>query len=110
MLRTTLPLLFKTIRQPELAVADVPSVVGRLPTITQPRDRTVSAVLRPTPPGQPPGRFADEMVAKSCWAPLGEICTMVVPVPCWFVLLLKLLTNTSPCISLPLDRGTTATP
>src|SRR5579885_665316 len=35
---------------------------------------------------------------------------MVVPVPCKFLLLLKLLTSTSPCTRSPALRGTTTTP
>ena len=32
-------------------------VVGRLPTITYPPETMLSAVVRPTPPGQLPGRL-----------------------------------------------------
>ena len=35
---------------------------------------------------------------------------MLVPVPCWFMELLKFETSTSPFTSLPTDRWTTATP
>ena len=85
-------------------VADVPSVVGRLPTMTQPERSATSAVVSPT------GANLAGMVANSFWWPPGEISTIVVPVPCWFALLLKLLTRTSPAASLPWDFGTMATP
>ena len=105
---TTLPWLFKTSRQPALAVAEVPSVVGRLPTITQPLRSTDKAVVRPIPQG--PGRFAALSWAKTLSVPLGAMSTMVVPVPCRFWLLLELLTRTWPRTSFPELRGTTATP
>ena len=42
--------------------------------------------------------------------PFGLICTMVVPVPCRFALLLKLLTKIFPLVSDPVVVGTRATP
>src|SRR5215469_5192704 len=92
----TTPLLFRTSKHPASAVAEVPSLVGKLPTITHPRRSTTRAVVRPTPPGHAPGRFLALMWAKRLKEPLGEIWTMVVPVPCELALLLKLLTRTSP--------------
>ncbi len=91
---TTLPWLFKTSRQPALAVAEDPSVVGRLPTITQPLRSTDKAVVRPMPPGHGLGKFAALIWAKTLNVPLGAMSTIVVPVPCRFWLLLKLLTKT----------------
>src|SRR5215831_1695058 len=100
MVSATCPLLLMTSRHPALAVAAVPSVVGRLPT----------AVVRPTPPGHGPGSEEALICANAvCWPP-GEICTIVVPVPCSFAELLKLLTRTSPLTRLPVLVGTTATP
>ena len=107
---TGFPRLFSTIRHPARAVADKPSVVGRLPTTTQPRRSTPSAVVSPTPPGQRPGRFIASIRANTVRAPPGLIWTMVVPVPCRFDLALKLDTSTSPAISRPVVRRTTATP
>jgi hypothetical protein len=60
----TVPWLSSTSRQPGSAVAEVPPVVGRLPTTTQPPGRTDSAVVRPIPPGQGPGRFAESIRAN----------------------------------------------
>ena len=48
--------------------------------------------------------------AKSCSEPFGETWTNVVPVPCTFALLLKLLTSMSPATSLPDDAATIARP
>src|ERR1700728_279983 len=45
------PLASSTIRQPAPLVAVVPSVLGVLPTMTQPLLSIVIAVVRPTPPG-----------------------------------------------------------
>ena len=96
----TRPWLLSTIRQPALAVADIPLDVGRLPTITQPCT-TASAVVRPTPPGQAPGRRDALICANLVRWPRGLISTIVVPVPCRFALLLKLLISTWPRRSLP---------
>src|SRR5215468_4737848 len=110
MVSATCPLLLTTSRHPACAVAPVPSVVGRLPTTTQPPGRIPRAVVRPTPPGHRPGSEEASICANSvCWPP-GEICTIVVPVPCRFAELLKLLTRTSPLTRLPVLVGTTATP
>ena len=47
----SLPLASNTSRQPSPLVAVVPSVLGVLPTMTQPLLSMVIAVVRPTPPG-----------------------------------------------------------
>jgi hypothetical protein len=60
----------------------LPPLVGSEPTITQPLRSTVSAVVRPTPPGQP--RRCRLTFANSETWPCGVICTIVVPVPCTF--------------------------
>src|SRR5579862_9561694 len=106
----TLPLLSRTIRHPASAVAAVPSDVGKLPTITQPLRSTTKAVVRPTPPGHAPGRLPGSICAKRLKAPVGEIWTMVVPVPCRLELLLKLLIRILPRTSFPTLRGTRKTP
>src|SRR5215467_16285242 len=97
MVSATCPLLLMTSRQPACAVAPVPSAVGRLPTTTQPPGRMPRAVVRPTPPGHGPGSEEAVICANTVcfWLP-GETCTIVVPVPCWFAALLKLLTSTLP--------------
>jgi hypothetical protein len=43
-------------RHPASSFSDIPSLVGRLPTITQPLRSAHSAVVNPTPPGQGPGQ------------------------------------------------------
>src|SRR5580698_1407797 len=93
MVSTGLPMLSSTIRHPAWTVADVPSEVGRLPTITQPVCKTASAVVSPTPPGQGPGSEPELSWAKTLSVPLGDTSTIVVPVPCKFELALKLLTR-----------------
>src|SRR5208282_1254869 len=103
MVSTTRPSLSSTIRQPAPAVGDNPFVVGRFPTITQPRRKTVSAVVRPTPPGHWPARAVGSISAKRATFPFGLTCTMVVPVPCRLLALLKLLIRTSPLLSEPTD-------
>src|ERR1700739_626795 len=100
----------RTIRQPNFAVADLPLVVGRLPTTTYPPGRTLSAVVRPTPPGQLPGRLRALMFANSELFPLGLIWTIVVPVPWLLALSLKLLTSSAPDWSLPTLVGTRTIP
>src|SRR5580692_11221536 len=90
----------RTIRQPARAVAAWPLADGVLPTTTQPPGSTASAVLRPTPPGQAPGR-GPEMLAKTERWPPGLISTSVRPVPCSLALSLKLLTRMSPACSRP---------
>src|SRR5215469_17383623 len=110
MVSATWPWLLTTSRQPAFAVADIPFVVGRLPTTTQPPGRMPRAVVRPTPPGHGPGRLDFLMCAKTVCCPPGETCTIVVPVPCRFLELLKLLTRTLPLTRRPVLRGTTATP
>src|SRR6202035_2482150 len=86
------------------------SVVGKLPTITQPERNTASAVVRPTPPGQEPGSSAAVISAKRLTAPLGATSTIVVPVPWALEELLKLLTSTWPSVRFPIEWGTLATP
>src|SRR4029077_14919 len=88
---TTLPLWSSTSRHPAFAVAAVPSVVGKLPTITHPLRSTTRAVVKPTPPGHRPGRFLASISANKFLFPSGEIWTMVVPVPWRLAALLKLL-------------------
>src|SRR5215469_2788698 len=97
---TTLPELLRTRRQPGPDVAKVPSVVGRLPTMTHPDRSTTNAVVKPTPPGQEPGNEFGSICANNFVSPSpGDTCTMVVPVPCKlpvpceFGALLKLLTR-----------------
>src|SRR5260370_319949 len=107
---TGTPLLFKVIRQPACAVAAVPSVVGKLPTIMKPERKATSAVVSPTPPGQAPGRDLASIWAKTVTPPLGEIWTIVVPVPCRLAESLKLLTSTLFATNAPAVTGTTATP
>ena len=53
MVPATWPVGVSSIRQPAPAVSILPSVLGRLPTTTQPSLRTTIAVVNPTPPGQP---------------------------------------------------------
>ena len=84
-------------------------MVGRLPTTTQPPGRVVSAVVRPTPPGQAPGSGPSSWL-KVETAPEGATSTMVVPVPCRLAESLKLLTSVFPRTSFPTDRGTTVIP
>src|SRR5450432_665851 len=99
MVRRTVPWESSTNRQPALAVAAVPSLVGKLPTITHPELSTDSAVVSPTPPGQLPGRCRALIRAKRSACPLALICMIVVPVPWEFDAALKLLTNTDPACS-----------
>src|ERR1700733_3510967 len=108
---TTWPRLFNTIRHPARAVSDIPSVVGRLPTITNPLRGTARAVVSPTPPGQ--CTILGLIWAKVGATPLsppGGICTIVVPVPCALVELLKLLISRSPRTSEPTLSGTVTMP
>ena len=107
---TTFPIGSRTSRQPACMVADVPSLVGRLPTTTQPLRRATSAVVSPIPPGHGPGSLFGLISANRVWLPLGDTSTMVLPVPCRLRWLLKLLTNTSPATRRPLVTGATATP
>src|SRR6266700_3598972 len=93
---TALPMLLITIRHPAWAVAEVPSDVGKLPTMTHPFEKTASAVVKPTPPGQAPGKELASISANRLTAPPGAICMMVVPVPWRFEPLLKLLTKIFP--------------
>ena len=74
-------MLSSTMRQPACAVAEVPSLVGKLPTMTQPPLSTTSAVVSPRPPGQGPGNFEALSAANRLWVPSGATSTMVVPVP-----------------------------
>src|SRR6202167_2486581 len=110
MVSRTVPWLFSTMRQPALAVAACPFFDGVLPTTTHPPRRTASAVVRPTPPGHRPVRSDLVMRANTVWWPPGEISTIVVPVPCRFAWLLKLLTRMSPRCRLPRLCRTTVIP
>src|SRR5262249_25871173 len=110
MVSRTLPRLSSTIRHPAFAVAAIPFFDGVLPTTTHPPGSMTSAVVRPTPPGHGPVSLDLVMWANTAMWPRGESCTIGDPVPCWLALLLKLLTRTSPRISLPWVRRTTATP
>src|SRR6516162_7676963 len=86
-------------------VWQVPSVVGRLPTSTNPAFKAPSAVVIPRG-GVPPKN-------KDAGPPLCLICTIVVPVPWRPELLLKFETRTSPARSGPPGgnpSGTNATP
>src|SRR5690348_11451634 len=102
--------LSRTIRQPADAVAAEPSLVGKLPTTTQPPRRISSAVVRPTPPGQGPGSLDALILANTLSFPDGETWTIVVPVPCWFLELLKLLIRTLPLTSEPRLMPTSPVP
>src|SRR4029077_7219443 len=102
----TWPQRSSTIRQPDPDT--LPPLVGSEPTITQPLRSTVSAVVRPTPPGQP--RRCRLTVANSETWPCGVICTIVVPVPCTLALLLKLLTRVFPWPRCPVLTGTADPP
>src|SRR6516165_373885 len=106
----TRPWLSRTIRQPADEVAAEPSLVGRLPTTTQPPRRITSAVVRPTPPGHLPGSLAALILAKTLSLPVGETWTRVVPVPWKFLALLKLLIRTLPLTSEPWLLPTSAVP
>jgi hypothetical protein len=83
---------------------------GKLPTITHPPGRIDSAVVSPTPPGHAFEAGSDPIVANVFTDPAGDTSTIVLPVPCTFALLLKLLTSVSPLMSLPTVVGTTAMP
>ena len=61
-------------------VAVVPSLLGVLPTITQPDFSMVMAVERPTPPGHS-GRFWGIFANREVTRVAGLYWTMVVPVP-----------------------------
>src|SRR5450755_1972590 len=108
----TWPKASSTNSSPGFVVADVPSAVGRLPTITHPERKATSAVVSPTPPRT---ELAGIVANSFCWPP-GETSTIVVPRPCSppgaaaVGALLKLLTRTSPAVRSPRDRGMTATP
>src|SRR5262249_16508979 len=106
----TWPRVSRTIRQPADEVAAEPSSVGRLPTTTQPPRRISSAVVRPTPPGQRPGSLDAMILANTLSFPDGETWTIVVPVPCRFLALLKLLIRTLPLTSERWLWGTRAVP
>src|SRR5215469_5550713 len=86
-------------------VLQLPSVVGKLPTNTNPAFKTPNAVVSPSG-GVPPKN-------NDAGLPLCLICTIVVPVPCRPELLLKFETRTSPARSGPpggKPTGTNATP
>src|SRR5580700_6551138 len=98
-----------TCSAPWPAVAAVPSVVGRLPTRTNPPFNTPSAVLKPG------SALAKNVVAApgGAMVPVGVDWLIVVPVPWILELALKLAANTSPgAIEPPAGNpsGTKATP
>src|SRR5258706_16365816 len=95
MVSTGLPRLSSTIRHPACAVADVPSAVGRLPTITQPVCNTASAVVSPTPPGQGPGTEFKFIWQNREGTRLGATPPFVFPCPSSFDLHLNLLPGKS---------------
>src|SRR5579859_3706705 len=107
---TGLPSLFNTIKHPACAVAAVPSVVGKLPTITHPVRKTTSAVVNPTPPVHVPGRVLASICANGLMLPSGAMSTIVVPVPCRLEAALKLLTRMCPAVRLPTLLFTSNTP
>src|SRR5271168_477604 len=102
------PLASNTSMQPGPLVAVVPSLLGVLPTITQPLLSTAIAVLRPMPPGHC-GRFCGNLAKSVTDRVDGLISTIVPPVPCKFERLLKLSTSTSPLWILPTLVGATTT-
>jgi hypothetical protein len=73
--------------------------------MTHPLRNTTRAVVKPTPPGQGPGKVAGSICANWLNVPLGAISTKVVPVPCKLELLLKLLMRIFPLVRLPAVRG-----
>lgn len=66
----------------------LPALVGRLPTVTQPPGRIDKAVVSLMPPGQALAVGSNPTFANVPTVPLGDTCTIVVPVPCTFALLL----------------------
>ena len=95
-------------RQPAWAVGDLPFVVGRLPDDYNPLRSATSAVVRPIPSRTV--HLLASICANKLNVPLAAICTIVVPVPCQFAPLLKLLIRNRPSTSFPLLMGTCATP
>src|ERR1700722_3638652 len=102
------PLESNTKRQPLPLVAVVPSVLGGLPTITQPLLNMVIAVVRPMPPGHC-GRACGSLANRVVDRVEGLKSMIVPPVPCRFEVLLKLSTRTSPFWILPDVTGGTTT-
>src|ERR1019366_8864194 len=104
MVCTCWPRLLTTSSEPLPAVAQVPSVEGKLPTITKPSCNTPRAVDKP-------GCEGDE-VKKTESGPCLGTRTMVVPVPCRLWTLLKFETKMSPGLITPPGKpgGTKATP
>ncbi len=103
-LRTCVPDLSRIISEPACTVALEPSVVGILPTTTNPLLSTPSAVVRPRPLG--PWKKTER-------APAGVMLSMVVPVPWRLADALKFETRMSPAASGPpaaKPLGTKATP
>src|SRR5207237_9417577 len=99
-----------THEQAVCGVAVLPAVAGSLPATARPVFSATRAVVKPSPAGQGPGKLWALICANRLTVPLGEICTIVVPVPCRLALLLKLLTRMLPRVSEPAVVGTTATP
>src|SRR5262249_62090466 len=98
-----------TTRHPADAVAAWPFFDGKFPTMTQPCTST-RPVVRPPPPGHRPFRAPLVMCANTLRCPRGLIWTIVEPVPCRFLELLKLLTRMFARCSRPWLLGTTTTP
>jgi len=85
-------------------------MIGRLPTTTHPSRKNARAVVSPTPPVHVPGSCSASICANRLCDPSGATSTMVVPVPCRFELLLKLLIRMCPCVRFPTVRVTRGTP
>src|SRR5260370_40441080 len=64
---TGLPFASSTIKHPAPTVSIIPSVVGKLPTITHPVRSTTNAVVSPTPPGQEPGSVPALISPQVAW-------------------------------------------
>src|SRR5260370_18499136 len=100
----------RTSRHPAWAVAAVPSVVGKLAAIHQPARNSTSAVVNPTPAVQVPARWEASIGANWLTVPPGDICIIVVPVPCRLDAALKLLMSKFPFSKFPTVSGTTKIP
>jgi hypothetical protein len=95
---TIFALLSRIKSEPGCIVANVPWVVGTLPTSTNPRRSTPRAVVKPSALG--PWKKTDADPAGTTW-PFGVSLIIVVPVPWVGTELLKFETSTSPGLSGP---------